>query len=191
MHWVINSYNGTTDWIKAYTDSVTFYDKKDLNVGYNIWDYMDYIVKNYDNLPDVILFGKDNMLERHITKEEFDTLVGNRTLTPLLTQHHETNDPISYYKDGLYYERNDYWYANHYGIKDRESFDELIDFVGIRSKRYLGFAPGACYIVPKENILQHPKSFYEKLREAVSYTQLPAEAHLIERSLYFIWTLPH
>ena len=50
MQWVINSYNGNTDWIKEYTDNVIFYDKKNLNVGYNIYDYMDYIVNNYDNL---------------------------------------------------------------------------------------------------------------------------------------------
>ena len=86
MKWVINAYNGNIDWIKEYTDDVVLYDKKELNVGYNIYDYMDYIVSNYDNLPDVVLFGKDNMLQRHITKQEFDKLVNNRTFTPLLTQ---------------------------------------------------------------------------------------------------------
>jgi hypothetical protein len=187
MHWVINSYSGNTEWIKEYTDSVTFYDKKNLNVGYNIWDYMDYIVKNYENLPDRILFGKDNMLERHITKEEFDECLKKEGLVPLLTQNHETKNGICYYQDGLYYEINNRWYINQYEIKDRESFEELVDFIGIRGEKYLGFAPGACYIVPRENILKHPKEFYQKLKDSVSYTQLPAEAHLIERSLYFIW----
>mgnify|MGYP007071571311 CR=1 FL=1 len=187
MLYVINSYNGNTEWIKDYTDEVVFYDKKDKNVGYNIFDYMDWIVKNYDNLPDVVLFGKDNMLERHITKEEFDEIKDNKTFTPILTKGHKTDGKINYYKDGLYYEVNSYWYANHYGIKDSKSFNELIDLLGVRNKAYLGFPPGGCCIVPKENILKHSKEFYIKLLEAVSYKQTPGEAHLIERCLCYIW----
>lgn len=187
MHWVINSYNGLTDWVKEYTNDVTFYDKKESNFGYNIWDMMDYIINNYDNLPDIILFGKDNMLERHITKEEFDKVVNNETFTPLLTQNHKVDGKINYYKDGLYYEVNNYWYANHYGVKSQKDFEELIDLLGVRNKEYLGFSPGGCCLVPKENILRHPIGFYKKLKDFVSYKQTPGEAHLIERCLCYIW----
>ena len=188
MKWVINSYNGTTDWIKNYTEDVIFYDKKDKNVGYNIYDYMDFIVNNYENLPDVTLFGKDNMLERHITKEEFDKLIGNRTFTPLLTQNHKTYEPICYYKDGLYYEKNDSWYFHGKEHKYFNNYSEFAERMGLPNPDYLGFAPGACYIVPKENILKHSSEFYYELRKSVEYCQLPAEAHAIERSLYNIWS---
>lgn len=189
MHWVINSYNGNTDWIKEYTDSVTFYDKKDLNVGYNIYDYMDYIVSNYDKLPDVILFGKDNMLERHITKEEFDKVVNNKTFTPLLTQNHKTYLPVCYYENGMYYEKNDSWYMREYPSKYFTNYGTFAFTFDLPNTPYLPFAPGACYIVPKENILKYPKVFYERLRDLVSWNKTPAEAHLIERSLYNIWNL--
>ena len=34
--------------------------------GYNINEYLSYIIANYDNLPNNILFIKGNLIERHI-----------------------------------------------------------------------------------------------------------------------------
>ena len=187
--WVLNNYHGGWEWIKEYTDSYVLYDKQDKNVGSNIFDYMDYIVKHYDNLPDVVLFGKSNMLERHLTKEEFDSLYTNIGFTPLLTQKHNTYLPVCWYEDGMYCEENSMWYLQHYGIKNKENVDWLIDFFDMKNKKYLKFSPGGCWIVPKENILKNSKHIYEKLRECVSYTKNPGEAHLIERNLYYLWQL--
>jgi hypothetical protein len=64
--WVINNYSqNDLKWIEEYKpDEVIVYDKKDKNVGSNIYDYMDYIVKNYEKLPEFTVFAKGNMLER-------------------------------------------------------------------------------------------------------------------------------
>lgn len=187
MKWVMNAYLGDREWIKEYTDDVIFYDKKEKNVGYNIHDYMSYIVDNYTNLPDLVLFGKTNMLERHITKEEFDKVVNNKTLTPLMTMKHEVDGHNAYYKDGLYYERNTSWYFNHYEGKYK-AYYQVAEALGLPTPDYLPFAPGACWIAPRENILKRPKDFYQKCKEMVEHTQLPAEAHALERSLYHIWS---
>jgi hypothetical protein len=184
---VVNNYGDhDLSWLKS--DNLIVYDKKELNVGYNIYDYLDYIIKNYDNLPDIVIFTKGNMLERHITPEEWEKIKDNETFTPILTQNHKVDGVTAYYKDGLYYERNDSWYLYSY---ERRYFDNYKDFAtefGLPNPPYLSFAPGACYIVPKENILKHDILYYEKLKSLVSWTQLPAEAHLIERSLVNIWS---
>lgn len=187
MKWVMNAYLGDREWIKEYTDDVIFYDKKAKNVGYNLHDYFDYIVENYDTLPSCVLFGKTNMLERHITKEEFDKVVNNTTLTPLMTMKHQCDGVNSYYADGLYWEINNSWYFNHYEARHKAYF-EIAEKLGLPNPKYIAFAPGACWIVPKENILKRSKEFYEQCREMVGYTQLPAEAHALERSLYNIWS---
>ena len=183
---VVNNY-GSHDlsWLKS--DNLIVYDKKELNVGYNIYDYMDYIINNYNNLPDIVIFTKGNMLERHITPEEWEKIKDNETFTPILTQNHKVDGVTAYYKDGLYYERNDYWYLYSYANKYFHNYSDFATEFGLPNPDYLGFAPGACYIVPKENILKHDILYYEKLKSLVSWTQLPAEAHLIERSLYNIW----
>jgi hypothetical protein len=184
---VVNNYHGN-DLLWLGDIPKVVYDKKELNVGYNIYDYMDYIIRNYDNLPDIVIFTKGNMLERHITPEEWDKIKDNETFTPILTQNHKVDGVTAYYKDGLYYEKNDSWYLYSY---ERRYFDNYKDFAtefGLPNPPYLGFAPGACYIVPKENILKHDILYYEKLKSLVSWTQLCAEAHLIERSLVNIWS---
>ena len=189
MKWILNAYHNNEDY-KQYTDDVVLYDKKDLNVGLNMHDYMSYIVDNYNNLPDVMLFGKTNMFSRHITKEEFEKVKDNKTFTPLLTQNHRTysdNDGVvCYYENGLYWERNDLWFLREHPTKNNVTRNELIELLNLKGK-YNGFAPGACYIVPKENILKHNKEIYEKLRDYVSWTQLPGEAYLIERGLFNFW----
>ena len=185
--WIINNYSqNDLKWVDEYKpDEVIVYDKKEKNVGSNIYDYFDYIVKNYDNLPEIVVFAKGNMLERHITKEELDKIIYNKTLTPLMTQNHKTYMPICYYKDGLYWEQNDYWYYNAHPHKD---FQEMAKLLKVKGHEYLGFSPGACWIVPRENILKQTKEFYEKLITFIDYDSNPAEAHLLERSLYLLWS---
>jgi hypothetical protein len=185
--WVINAYNGNTEWLKEYTDNPIIYDKKDLNVGYNIYDYLDYIVNNYENLPKGVLFGKDNMLQRHITKQEFDECLKKDGFVPLLTQNHITDGKNAMYIDGMYHEINNSWYLWSYPKKYYGSYDDFAKDFDLPNPPYLPFAPGACYIVPRENIHKHAKEFYARLKELVSWHQTPAEAHLIERSLYNIW----
>jgi len=186
MQIVVNNYGGDElSWLPK--GEVFLYDKKDLNVGYNIYDYMDFITNNYDKLDDLVLFTKGNMLKRHITQDEWDKIKDNKTFTPILTQGHETDGVINYYKDGLYYEVNNSWYINSYESKYYKTYGDFAKDFNLPNPDYLGFAPGGCYIVPRENILKRDILFYEKLKALVSWTQLPAEAHMIERSLYNIW----
>lgn len=187
MKFVISHYLGDYDWVKEYTDDFVVYDKKVLNVGYNIYDIMTYIVENYDNLPDRVAFVKANMLERHISKEEFEEAIKKEGLVPLCTQNHKVNGNINYYKEGIYHEKNDSWYFAEYPHKYFNSYPEFAGFMGIPSPQYLPFAPGGCYIVPKENILKRSNGFYQKLLEFCSWSQINAESHAIERSLYTIW----
>ena len=190
MKWILNAYHDNEDY-KQYTNDVVLYDKKDKNVGSNIYDYMCYIVDNYDNLPEIMLFGKTNMFKRHITKEEFEKVKDNKIFTPLLTQHHrvysDQEGVVCYYDEGMYYERNDYWYLREHPTRTVNSMQELKKMLGMNDRKFNAFAPGACYIVPRENILRHSKEFYVKLRDYCNWHETPGEAYLIERSLYHLW----
>lgn len=175
------------EWVKEYSENIVSLDKLKNNVGYNIYSYIDWIVQNYDNLPQTMMFIKNNMLQRHITKEEFDKICNNKTFTPILTQKHGTYMPVCYYSNGLYYEVNDSWYFNEHQHKHFGSYNEFADIMGLPKPDYIPFAPGACYIVPRENVLKRSKEFYQKLKEFCGWSQLNAESHAIERALYTIW----
>ena len=101
--------------------------------------------------------------------------------------------------DGGYMEINSSWYMHAhfetYGLQSTKFFgffgeflNETFDVHRIDHPKWIRFAPGAQYIVPKKNILFYSKDFYKKLLSYVSYYKKPAEAHLLERAMYSIFT---
>jgi hypothetical protein len=103
---VVSNYNWDLSWVPQYTDNYVIYDRSDKgfvfpdnidmkkvikspNVGYNSYDYFRFIIDNYNNLPDVIIFAKGHAFPRHISQAYFDRVMNNRHFTPLMdeTQH--------------------------------------------------------------------------------------------------------
>lgn len=148
---------------------------------------MSFIVDNYDNLPDVTAFVKANIVPRHMELEEFETQIKTRTFLPLQTQKHTVDGNIAYYDNGVYCEVNSSWYFAEYPYKYFRSYPEFAEMVGLPCPKYLPFSTGANYIVPKENILKRKKEFYQKILEFVSWSQINAESHTVERALYTIF----
>lgn len=199
MKYVISRFNHDIDWLAEYTADYILYDRSEQpaekaivvpNLGSNIFDYFTFIIDHYDNLPAVAVYCKANLF-KYISKQEFDQVKDNKVFTPLLTQNHETkmahwnpNLPFSFYSEGMYYEMNNQvqWL---YTTKCNPY--ELMAKLGIRDMRYVPFAPGANYILPKTNILKHSKDFYKELREYLAYDVYPPEAYIMERGLYTLW----
>ena len=197
IKYIVSRYNQSIDWMKDYSTDVVIYDRSEVplegativpNVGSDLYDKLHFIIENYDNLPDVATYIKCNLF-KYITQEEYDLVKDNKTFTPILTQYHRTYSDargvVCYYKDGLYYERNDGWFLTK--AKSMYAALEVYEMMGIREMDYVGFAPGSNYILPKENILKHSKEFYQKLRSYCDWDVYPSEAMIIERGLYYLW----
>jgi hypothetical protein len=205
---VVSNYNNDIDWIKDYTDNYIVYDrsddkkyienidpskiKKSPNIGYNLYDYFTFIIDNYYNLPDCTIFIKGNVFPRHVKKEFFDRIINNSFFTPIedYKMHNPTWPKGFFSSDGGFCEINESRYIGSFRTK---YFNKYNDFLKICFKdpvipKYIRFAPGGNYIVPRANILKLPKVFYENLLVFVSHDQLPGEAHIIERSLHTLWT---
>lgn len=198
MKFIISRYNHNTDWIKEYTNNVVMYDRSENplegsiivpNIGTDLYDKLTYIIDNYDNLPDIALYSKANLF-KYITKEEFDKVKDNKTFTPLLTKNHKTyadkdGTPICFYdSQGMFNEINNYWYLYPHPAKYAPKFIELFK---MDRRLYNAFAPGSNYILPKENILKHPKALYEELRGYLEWDMYPGDAQLLERNLFYLW----
>jgi hypothetical protein len=163
------------------------------NVGYNIYDELHFIISHYNKLPELIVFVKGNFW-KHCKVETFDKIIMNECFTPI--------EDYSYYPeyfahkkdaDGGYMEKNDSWYLlpnNSLTHKYVDTYNQFLDeaFEDPIYPEFVRFAPGGQYIVPKKNILYYSKDFYKRLIELVDYGQLPAEAHLLERAMYTIYT---
>jgi hypothetical protein len=196
MKWIISRYNHDLDYLKDYTDDFVLYDRSEdpkkgsivvPNIGSDIYDKLTYIIDNYDNLPPIALYTKANIF-KYIDKDEFEKIKDNKTFTPILSQRHEEKPGTCYYKDGMYYEINNGWYLSSHPVKNAGRINEVMELLGIKGMRYVPFAPGSNYILPKENILKHPKATYEKLREYLEWAVYPGEAQIIERGLYTLWS---
>jgi hypothetical protein len=166
--------------------------------GYNISDYMTFIIDYYENLPDVVVFLKGNTIGRHVSKEYFDRVVNNKCFTCLedwkehdLNQAAIQNGYAMFSCEGGWMETNDSWYLNHpkHPTKYFKKYNDFLDFCFKEPvhPRYVRFPPGANFIVPKENILKYDRIFYQNLRTFTRHTRVSGEGQMIERALYTIW----
>lgn len=206
MKYVISRYNHKLKWIEDYINTskdLVLYDRSDYenldmqfyksiirvpNVGSDIYDKLSFIIDNYGNLPDIAVYTKANLFD-YIKPREFEKIKDNKVFTPILSQDHHTYDPVCYYKDEMYYETNNGWYLGAHPPKENNPkyIGKLMKLLGIWDLKYVPFAPGSNYILPKENILKHSKEFYEQLRSYLEWAVYPGEAQIIERGLYTLW----
>lgn len=201
---LISNWRNDISWVEDYTEDYFVYDKSDNllvsdrvfkseNVGFNVYDICSFCYYNYDILPELIAFLQGCPWD-HICRETFDKLIYNETFTPLEDYSH-VKESYAHKKDvdGGYMEINSNWYLKldpPYKHRWYNSYDEFIDdmLVGVPHSKWIRFAPGGQYIVPRENILKYSRNFWGKLMGTVSYDQYPMEAHLIERALFTIFS---
>ncbi len=202
-------------WIHKYTDNYLIYDKyhrfpqsdkikHQTNVGQNIYDMFDFIVTNYDNLPDATIFcrsclffpkGRQRPLSNGNCNEEYFTEVCNNTtfteLHDFISPEVHNGESSKFDTDGFgFLEINNSWYFwSHPGKYYRNLNDFFYDmYKNPVITPYIRFAPGGNYIIPKENILKYSKKFYERIRHILSWDVVIGEAHMIERAIYTIFT---
>jgi hypothetical protein len=209
--WIVTSYRHDISWIDSYTDNYLIYDKSNelietdkikhqKNVGRNIYDTFHYIVNNYENLPDICVFIKGNIFNRmwldspapHCKEEKFKKLINNNFFTPLESYDDLPESPVHIKgEDDGYCEL-----ATPEGcwpkVKQKyfKTYNEFLDimFINPDHPKWIRFAPGGNYIVPKDRILFYSKLFYEKLMNYVDIDyEISDESHIIERALYTIW----
>lgn len=186
--------------------------KSQPNVGQNIYDMFDFIISHYENLPDCTLFCRACSMEPKdtgtprldkngnrlsngtISWEKFHELMNNTTFTELqdftsepwrINGHSNKIGP-----DNSYLELNNSWYFNHHQSKYYTNTNTFLQdmYVNPNLSTYLRFSPGAAYIIPKNMMLKYSKNFYERIRDLLSWAPVVAEAHMIERCIYTIFT---
>ena len=216
---VITDYNHLPDdisnsWVPKYAKKYLIYDradrweesetiKKQINVGENIYDIFDFITNNYENLPEVAIFVKADVIPRHCGEEKFNKIIYNKEYTPIENYIRTTNE----YSHGVYayVDEEDRYFENPNEINyllnrgdivQFRSYGEFMNSIFENPKLnlwsrggidYIRFSPGGCHLITKSNILRYNKNFYQTLRGYVSQSIVPPEAYLIERSLNTIF----
>lgn len=216
---VVSDYNWLPDdisdsWVDKFSDNYLILDryhryketekvKHQINVGQNIYDMFDFIISNYNKLPDVTIFcrscfmyPKDNgsgtqKIRGNCSMDYFLKVMNNTTFTELHDYGPEVHNGYGSRlgPDNSYLEINNNWYFNHYPHRYYNNLNTFFSDVyqNPNLPNYIRFSPGANYIIPKEHILRYSIKFYERIREILSWGIVIGEAHMIERSIYTIF----
>jgi hypothetical protein len=177
------------------------------NIGSNPHDIGRFIVDNYDNLPDVMVHIKGNLLVKPYTSKEnfiyglkanwFVPLTDHNTHIliqfPYITNNDFFSLPVSWENDNItissIFSSDD--------IKQMKIYPRIKTFVEFMKDvfiiednqipKFITFAPGANYVVPKNCILKYSKNFYKKILHYTDYSNNPIEAHWYERIFQMAW----
>lgn len=168
---VIAKFKEDISWVKELSCAYNIYDKdKDIpNVGREAETYLRYIIENYDNLPDHVVFLQGHPFD-HLKEHNINFL--NDCIQSI--NNSDVTIPLNYI---VQEPQNKY-------TRTCESFKALFDSP-LPDK--VNVCWGAQYIVPKSCILNRPKEFYEVIRKVmvdVNNTQ-----YIMTNCLVCPWTL--
>jgi hypothetical protein len=212
---IVARYNEDIKWLNTEINNCIIYNKGEKlnidneimleNVGRESETYLHYIITNYNNLPDVIVFTQARIAD-HVGANNIKYLIKikNEALKFKISQnyltHYETSSNIKscwnkewnylpYYDNTFVYSTNNEYYLQHNyknnkPIKFIEWFETNID------KQYpnpIFIYYAAIFSVKKENILNRPIEYYKKLILEVNHHINSTEGHFFERSWYYIF----
>jgi len=214
---VIARYNEDIEWSKKYSSNVLIINKGDNidgienqifypNVGREGHSYYKYIVDNYDNLDDYIIFLQGNPFDHspdiikildtiidiyNKNKEEFMNIIVNTNInyTFINCGNNFNNIYINELKNNNFIYLSQF--INKTSIKTeeriwekcrtiRDSYKKIFD-IKIEDDLNFIYGAGAQFFVSKEAILKHPKEYYEKFYKLLEYNSDPIEGYTIER----------
>ena len=168
---IVAKYNENIDWInKMDKDKLVIYDKSDIplenaikrpNIGRDPETFIYHILRNYENLPDYLLFVQGNPFDHMINVNSGNFQI---KINELIYSNNEisveplfTNNHFEHFTAYHYFNTNEY-YSFFFEEKSPENFI---------------FAAGCQYIVSKKNILNRTKKFYEKIYTMIHNGNVP------------------
>jgi hypothetical protein len=211
---LISSYNCNPSYLLEYCENYVIYNQSDVdlikneisnlqnvisvqNTGHSISAFFKYFINNYDDLPDFILLLKANIIGRHVTKEFFDRVYDNKYYTFLYEDNNNSEkskrNVCFKSSESEYLEYNNSWYVKYHPHDFFIDYNDLLKFIykSPHIPTYCLFAPGACYLVTRDQIRKNSKEFYQNINKLITYTitpKFPSEAHQIERMLHTIFS---
>jgi len=158
---VVAKYNENTDWCKFInSDNLVIYDKSNnpvpgsisrRNIGRESDTFIRYILDNYDNLPEYIIFLQGNPFD-HFDYKNISANTLEHNIQNLILNNTDTAPLFSNL------------YSESIKVYKGMNISEYYRFLFNRpSPETITFSRGCQYIIPKHRILQNSKSFYEML----------------------------
>jgi len=200
---VVARYNENIEWLNSEMSNCIIYNKGNKldiyneilleNLGRESETYLHYIITNYDNLPDVVVFTQARISD-HKGSDDINYLIyiKNQALNCSKSNnfviHNDAENCIHFGKewnlrqDGYFLKDN---YKNNNQITFLEWFKNNID---TNYPDPIFVYCNAIFAVKKENIINKPLEYYKKLILEVNHHINSTEGHFFERSWYYIFS---
>tara|TARA_A100001388_G_C28615840_1_gene425117 strand:- start:93 stop:800 length:708 start_codon:yes stop_codon:yes gene_type:complete len=217
---VVARFKENIDWLQTEYENCVFYtkhsplDNPDLvqiqlpNIGREANTYFNYIIDNYHNLPDVVVFTQGDIGQHIHPRNSRDWNPGNKNIEYLIKiKDQALNHSISQnfrvhsnelvrhcwssnfnYKDGKFVRVTRGYYKYNKSVQYKDWFFKMFN-THVRDPRNVYV--GAIFAVRKDVILNKPLDFYKKMLLEVNWHAAPIQGHFLERSWYYLFTLPY
>jgi len=199
---IVARYNENIDWLSEQMNNCIIYNKGEKldidneilleNKGRESETYLHYIITNYDNLPDVIVFTQGNIAD-HIGRNDVHYLIYLKDQASLHSKsqcfyaHNDIGNNIHWDKEWNYRDGG-YYLNDNYKDKPIKFIDWFIENMNIDYPNPINIYQNALFAVKKELILNKPLEYYKKLILEVNHHINPTEGHFFERSWYYIFS---
>jgi hypothetical protein len=199
---VVARYNENIEWLSSEMHNCIIYNKGDKlnieneilleNVGRESETFLHYVITNYNNLPDVIVFTQAR-IEDHTGANNVGYLLN---LKDQALQYSRSYNFLRHYDNGsnIHFDKNWNLRSDGYFLKDNYKNNTPIIFdewyknnINIDYPNPINVYVHAIFAVKKEHIINRPIEYYKKLILEVNHHINPAEGHFLERSWYYIF----
>ena len=201
---IVARYNENIEWLNSENENCIIYNKGNKlninneilleNIGRESETYLHYIITNYNNLPDVIVFTQARISD-HKGKDDVNYLINiknqaleNTKSLNYFVHNNDTGHSIHWDKEwnlqnGTYYLKDNY--KENKPITFIEWFKTNIN---INYPNPIKIYMNAIFAVKKENITNKPIEYYKNLILEVNHHINSTEGHFFERSWYYIFS---
>ena len=198
---VVARYNEDIQWLAPLYAKCVIYNKGPAlglnerflpNVGRESDTYLHYIIDNYTNLPDYVVFTQARIAD-HRGSDNVDYLL---KMLEEAKVHGKSIPPVNTAVDNNRCWQHDWNRCPHYGFYMSEHYknnrhivfeDWFKTHIRPTYPHPMFIYNNALFAVKKEHILAHPRQYYEALLQEGNHSSNPVEAHFFERSWYYIF----
>lgn len=200
---IVARYNEDISWLQSEMEHCIIYNKGNPlhvnneillpNVGRESETYLNYIISNYYNLPDVVVFTQARISD-HKGADDVNYLINikDSAMEHSKSQNYFIHDDIGKcihfdkewnLRDGTYFLKDNYKYKPITFLNWFKSVIHVVYPNPIKVYR------NAIFAVRKENILRNSINFYKRLILEVNHHINSTEGHFFERSWYYIFSV--
>uniref|UniRef100_A0A6C0DUY2 Uncharacterized protein n=1 Tax=viral metagenome TaxID=1070528 RepID=A0A6C0DUY2_9ZZZZ len=202
---IVARYNESIEWLNSEMENCIIYNKGEPlknnnneiileNNGRESETFLHYIITNYENLPDVIVFTQARISD-HKGSDDIKYLINikNQALEHSKSHNYYTHNDIgnnSSWDKEWNLSNGEYYLTNNYKNNNHITFIEWFKTnININYPNPIKIYCNAIFAVKKENIINKPIDYYKKLILEVNHHINPTEGHFFERAWYYLFNI--